>query len=101
MYDKKNQGFGGSKLQGHGAIASSRQIELKSNDEAQSNTSVVDDKIAKIQQAFDAARQGFHKIPEALKAMPKMNPKGLLCLLLFQLNLIRSRINVVLIAIVI
>ncbi|XP_041017364.1 5'-nucleotidase domain-containing protein DDB_G0275467 isoform X1 [Juglans microcarpa x Juglans regia] len=71
------EGFGGSKLRGYSVIASSRQIELKSNDEAQSNTVVVDDEIAKIQHAFDAARQGFHKIPKALKAMPKMNPKGI------------------------
>lgn len=35
-----------------------------------------DDEITKIQRDFEAAKQSFRNIPEALKAMPKMNPEG-------------------------
>ncbi|KAH9806184.1 HAD-superfamily hydrolase subfamily IG 5'-nucleotidase [Citrus sinensis] len=38
---------------------------------------VMDDEIAKIRQEFNAAKQSFLKIPEALKEMPKMNPEGI------------------------
>lgn len=69
-------------------IASSEQTVSKLGDEdknrqAEADTLVVDDEIAKIQHEFDAVRQGFQKIPEALKAMPKMNPEGLSGLLQF------------------
>lgn len=40
------------------------------------NSSLDTDEIAKIRQEFDAAKQSFLKIPEALKGMPKMNPQG-------------------------
>lgn len=40
----------------------------------------MDDEIAKIRQEFNAAKQSFLKIPEALKEMPKMNPEGKLVL---------------------
>lgn len=36
-----------------------------------------DDEIEKIRQEFVAAKKSFIQIPEALKEMPKMNPKGL------------------------
>ena len=45
-----------------------------------------DDEITKIRCEFDATRKSFHKIPEALKEMPKMNPEGLLCLLVLKLK---------------
>jgi hypothetical protein len=78
-------------------IASSQQTVSKLGDEdnrqAEADTLVVDDEIAKIQHEFDAVRQGFQKIPEALKAMPKMNPEGLSGLLqFFLLNLIMYNI---------
>ncbi|KAL8136976.1 hypothetical protein V2J09_002977 [Rumex salicifolius] len=38
---------------------------------------VVDDEIAKIQHDFEAAKQSFLRIPDALKSMPKMNPEGI------------------------
>lgn len=44
------------------------------------NNSLVDDEIAKIRHEFNAAKQSFLKIPEALKKMPKMNPEGTLVL---------------------
>lgn len=62
-------------------IASTEKTVSKLDDEdnrrAEADTLAVDDEIVKIQHEFDAVRQGFQKIPEALKAMPKMNPEGL------------------------
>ncbi|GMH17833.1 hypothetical protein Nepgr_019674 [Nepenthes gracilis] len=37
----------------------------------------IDDDVLKIQHEFNLAKQNFHKIPEALKAMPAMNPEGI------------------------
>ncbi|XP_062165579.1 uncharacterized protein LOC133872079 isoform X2 [Alnus glutinosa] len=75
------EGFGPSFFRGCSVIASSEQTVSKLGDEdgrqAEADTLVVDDEIAKIQHEFDAVRQGFQKIPEALKAMPKMNPEGI------------------------
>lgn len=42
-----------------------------------------EDEIAKIRREFDAAKHRFDKIPQALKEMPKMNPKGQSVHLLF------------------
>ncbi|KAE8675848.1 HAD-superfamily hydrolase [Hibiscus syriacus] len=44
---------------------------------AEADTSEVNDDIDKIRREFDAAKQRFLEIPEALKAMPKMNPEGI------------------------
>ncbi|XP_074304134.1 uncharacterized protein LOC141638687 [Silene latifolia] len=41
------------------------------------NEDVVDDEVARIRREFDAAKQSFLNIPEALKSMPKMNPEGI------------------------
>lgn len=56
----------------YGVIASSEQTLLKFE-----GTVIVDDEIAKIRREFDAAKQSFLKIPQALKEMPKMNPEGI------------------------
>lgn len=77
----KNQGLGRSFLRDYSVIDSSKLSILKSKDEdnrqAEAESLEVEDEISNIRHAFNVARQGFHKIPEALKAMPKMNPKGL------------------------
>ncbi|KAH9623392.1 hypothetical protein KSS87_021933, partial [Heliosperma pusillum] len=36
-----------------------------------------DDEVARIRREFDAAKQSFLNIPEALKSMPRMNPEGI------------------------
>ncbi|KAE8056102.1 hypothetical protein FH972_012898 [Carpinus fangiana] len=75
------EGFGSSFFRGCSAFASSQQTVSKLDDEdnrqAVADTLAVDDEIAKIKHEFDAVRQGFQKIPDALKAMPKMNPEGI------------------------
>ncbi|XP_011623916.2 5'-nucleotidase domain-containing protein DDB_G0275467 isoform X1 [Amborella trichopoda] len=38
---------------------------------------VLKDEIAKLRMEFEAAKRSFLNIPEALKSMPKMNPKGI------------------------
>lgn len=66
-------------FQSYGAIASEQTL-LKFRDgetRPEADTSVLNDEIAQIRREFDAAKQSFLKIPAALKAMPKMNPKGL------------------------
>lgn len=50
---------------------------------AEADALAVDDEVARIRHEFEAVRQGFHKVPEALQSMPKMNPKGLSGLVLF------------------
>lgn len=37
---------------------------------------ILQDEIAKIRHAFTAAKDKFLKIPDALKEMPKLDPKG-------------------------
>lgn len=37
---------------------------------------VLQDEIGKIRHAFTAAKDKFLKIPDALKEMPKLDPKG-------------------------
>lgn len=58
----------------YGAIASEQTLP---SNLPEADTSVLNDEIAQIRREFDAAKQSFLKIPAALKAMPKMNPKGL------------------------
>ncbi|XP_021818888.1 5'-nucleotidase domain-containing protein DDB_G0275467 [Prunus avium] len=64
----------------YGGIASPEQTLLKLEDaetRAGADTLVLDDEIAQIRREFDAAKQSFLRVPEALKAMPKMNPEGI------------------------
>ncbi|XP_015885556.2 uncharacterized protein LOC107420960 isoform X2 [Ziziphus jujuba] len=61
------EGCGGS-CRSYGSIALSEQPMMKM---------LHDDEIEKIRQEFIAAKKSFLKIPEALKEMPKMNPKGI------------------------
>ncbi|KAK9275363.1 hypothetical protein L1049_022627 [Liquidambar formosana] len=73
------EGFGGS-FRGYNAIASTEGAVLKFEEEdrrVEADHSAPDDEIAKIRREFDAAKQSFLKIPEALKGMPKMNPEGI------------------------
>lgn len=37
---------------------------------------ILEDEIFKIRHVFDAAKEKFLKVPDALKDMPKMDPKG-------------------------
>lgn len=39
-------------------------------------THILQEEIANIRQAFTAAKDKFLKIPDALKEMPKLDPKG-------------------------
>lgn len=71
-------GLGGS-FRSYNAIGSSEQTVLKLEEEARQaevDELVLDDQLGKLHSEFVAAKQGFLKIPEALKGMPKMNPKG-------------------------
>ncbi|XP_061991134.1 uncharacterized protein LOC133709417 isoform X3 [Rosa rugosa] len=56
----------------YGAIATPEPTVLKFE-----NGETADDEIAKIRREFDAAKQSFLKIPQALKELPKMNPEGI------------------------
>ncbi|XWS27258.1 hypothetical protein CRYUN_Cryun26dG0099300 [Craigia yunnanensis] len=70
----------GAKFRGYSEIASSEQTVSKFEEgikRAEADNSVVNDNIDTIRREFDAAKQSFLKIPEALKAMPKMNPEGI------------------------
>ncbi|XP_059637586.1 uncharacterized protein LOC132279582 isoform X2 [Cornus florida] len=73
------EGFGGN-FRSYNASVSPQQRVLKLEDEDQpvelSNLDV-DDEIAKIRREFDAAKQGFSKIPDALKGMARTNPEGI------------------------
>ena len=47
-----------------------------SDSKPDADNSVLDKEIAALRREFEAAKQSFLKIPDALKEMPKMNPKG-------------------------
>ena len=67
-------------IRSYGAIATPEKTLLKLEDGetgGDADSVVADDEIAKIRREFDAAKQSFLKIPQALKEMPKMNPEGL------------------------
>ncbi|ESR66759.1 HAD-superfamily hydrolase subfamily IG 5'-nucleotidase [Citrus sinensis] len=73
------EGFNGS-LRSYNATLTPEQTLLQIVKEVKqdgADNSVMDDEIAKIRQEFNAAKQSFLKIPEALKEMPKMNPEGI------------------------
>ncbi|XVE63461.1 hypothetical protein DITRI_Ditri07aG0022500 [Diplodiscus trichospermus] len=70
----------GANIRGYCRIASCEPTVSKFEEgikRAEANNSVVDDDIDTIRREFDAAKRNFLKIPEALKAMPKMNPEGI------------------------
>lgn len=46
------------------------------------NDPLSEEEIVKIRVEYNAAKERFLKIPDALKQMPKMNPKGCPCFLL-------------------
>ncbi|XP_042514976.1 5'-nucleotidase domain-containing protein DDB_G0275467 [Macadamia integrifolia] len=73
------EGFGfGAVCKRFSATIAPEETVLKCEAEyRQAERDVIDDEIIKIGQEFDAAKQRFLKIPEALKQMPKMNPKGI------------------------
>lgn len=49
---------------------------------ANANDSLSEEEITKIREEYNAAKEKFLKIPDALKQMPKMNPRGCSCFLL-------------------
>ncbi|RDX82002.1 5'-nucleotidase domain-containing protein, partial [Mucuna pruriens] len=59
-------GFSGSS-RSYSVVESSEHCILKSNEE----------EIAALRREFEAAKQSFLKIPDALREMPKMNPQGI------------------------
>lgn len=67
------EGLGGS-FRSYNAVASTEQIVLKLDEV---DGLVLDGEVAKIRGEFEAAKQGFLRIPEAVKGMPKMNPEGI------------------------
>ncbi|KDP42789.1 hypothetical protein JCGZ_00488 [Jatropha curcas] len=76
-----NLGFAGSP-RSYNAVHSTEATLLKLENEDRSceaggNSVLDDEEVAKIRREFDAAKQCFLKIPEALKGMPKMDPEGI------------------------
>ncbi|XP_030456303.1 uncharacterized protein LOC115677311 [Syzygium oleosum] len=69
----------GGGFRGLSSICSPEQKVLKLEEDWRSEHDGpgLNDEIAKIRREFDAAKKSFLKIPEALKEMPKMNPKGI------------------------
>ncbi|KAG5559612.1 hypothetical protein RHGRI_009214 [Rhododendron griersonianum] len=67
-----NSGLGGG-FRSYSASLSPEERILKLEEDDQ----LAEDDIAKIRAQFDAAKQSFFKIPEAVKEMPKMHPKGI------------------------
>lgn len=70
----------GSSSWSYSMIASSKQRLLKLEDQqkklANESDPTFESEIAEIREQFNAAKQRFMKIPDALKDMPKVNPKG-------------------------
>lgn len=61
----------------HSALSSCEQKILKFEDCTTGAEAECDyEEVRKIRQEFDAAKRSFLKIPEALSAMPKLNPEG-------------------------
>ncbi|KAF7806582.1 5'-nucleotidase domain-containing protein [Senna tora] len=76
-----SEGFSGSSRRYHSAFSSSEQTVLlrpeDSDCRAEADDLVLDEEIAVLRREFEAAKRSFLKIPDALKEMPKMNPKGI------------------------
>ncbi|XP_028078676.1 5'-nucleotidase domain-containing protein DDB_G0275467 isoform X2 [Camellia sinensis] len=66
------RGFGGG-CRGYNSSISFEQKILKLEEDNQ----LAEEEIAKIRREFDAAKQSFFKIPDALKGMQKMDPNGI------------------------
>lgn len=79
--------FLGSSSWKYSTIASSKQRLLKIEDQqkklANESDPTFECDISEIREQFNAAKQRFLKIPDALKDMPKANPKGCLLFLFY------------------
>ncbi|XP_010323221.2 uncharacterized protein [Solanum lycopersicum] len=75
------EGFLGGGYHRCSSIASSEPKVLKFEDEEKllgnAKDSLSVEEISKIREEYNAAKEKFLKIPDALKQMPKMNPKGI------------------------
>ncbi|KAJ6731663.1 hypothetical protein OIU79_002902 [Salix purpurea] len=67
------EGLGGN-FRSYNAFASTEQTVLKLDEV---DGLVLDGEVARIRGEFEAAKQGFLRIPETVKGMPKMNPEGI------------------------
>ena len=65
-------GLGGG-FRSYNAVASTEQTVLKLDEV---DGLVLDGEVARIRGEYEAAKQGFFRIPETVKGMPKMNPEG-------------------------
>lgn len=75
---KLDSGFGGS-CRGFNSTTSPEESAIKLEEEQmkiENDDSFFEEEISKLRREFTAAKQSFLKIPEAVKAMPKMNPEG-------------------------
>lgn len=73
------EGFGGS-CRGFNSTTSPEESVIKLEEEQrkiENEDSFFEEEISKLRREFTAAKQSFLKIPEAVKAMPKMNPEGI------------------------
>ncbi|KAL2502403.1 HAD-superfamily hydrolase [Forsythia ovata] len=69
------EGLGGNILRRCSTTVTSEQRVLKLEEEE--GNQIWDDKIANIQHEYDVAKRRFLKIPETIKDMPRMDPKGI------------------------
>ncbi|CAI9782996.1 unnamed protein product [Fraxinus pennsylvanica] len=69
------EGFGGNILRRWSTTVTTEQRVLKLEEEE--GNQISEDKIANIQHEYDAAKRRFLKIPDALKEMPRLDPKGI------------------------
>ncbi|CAK7338109.1 unnamed protein product [Dovyalis caffra] len=63
----------GGSFRSYNAVSSTEQTALKL---LEVDNLALDDEVAKIRCEFEAAKQSFLRIPEAVKGMPKLNPEG-------------------------
>ncbi|KAL8502355.1 hypothetical protein ACS0TY_021482 [Phlomoides rotata] len=68
------EGVRGNLVRGLSSIVTTEQRVLKLEEEGNQK---LEDEIAKIRHAFNDAKERFLKIPDALKEMPKLDPKGI------------------------
>ncbi|XP_051127518.1 uncharacterized protein LOC127248960 [Andrographis paniculata] len=69
------EGIGGSLQHRYSPISGIEKRVKKL--EQEEGSLIPEDEIAKIRHLFDDAKEKFRKVPDALKEMPKMNPKGI------------------------
>ncbi|XP_038696267.1 5'-nucleotidase domain-containing protein DDB_G0275467 isoform X3 [Tripterygium wilfordii] len=80
IFRSRTLGGFGRGVRSYTAISSPEQALLKLEEEIrriQTGKLSQDDEIVQIRHQFDAAKQSFLSIPEALKGIPKMNPEGI------------------------